>query len=92
MSFDPARFEPQHFLWKFENGVGTITLNRPELAHQSAAFAVEVVGKTVGAIDRAPITKLARQLAVALVEERPGKVSHPGTPACALRRRPRRRA
>jgi len=30
MSFDPARFEPQHFLWKFENGVGTITLNRPE--------------------------------------------------------------
>src|SRR5690348_1586028 len=30
MSFDPATFEPQHFLWKFENGVGTITLNRPE--------------------------------------------------------------
>jgi enoyl-CoA hydratase/carnithine racemase len=30
MSFDPARFEPRHFLWKFENGVATITLNRPE--------------------------------------------------------------
>jgi len=30
MSFDPAAFQPQHFLWKFENGVATITLNRPE--------------------------------------------------------------
>ena len=30
MSFDPASFQPKHFLWKFENGVATITLNRPE--------------------------------------------------------------
>jgi enoyl-CoA hydratase/carnithine racemase len=30
MTFDPVRFEPKHFLWKFENGVATITLNRPE--------------------------------------------------------------
>jgi enoyl-CoA hydratase/carnithine racemase len=30
MTFDPARFEPKHFEWKFENGVATITLNRPE--------------------------------------------------------------
>ena len=30
MSFDPAGFEPQHFLWAYENGVATITLNRPE--------------------------------------------------------------
>ena len=30
MSFDPAAFQPKHFLWKFENGVATITLNRPE--------------------------------------------------------------
>jgi enoyl-CoA hydratase/carnithine racemase len=30
MTFDPAAFQPQHFLWKFENGVATITLNRPE--------------------------------------------------------------
>src|SRR4029079_4710148 len=30
MSFDPASFQPQHFLWKFENGVATIMLNRPE--------------------------------------------------------------
>ncbi len=30
MSFDPATFQPTHFLWKFEDGVATITLNRPE--------------------------------------------------------------
>jgi len=30
VSFDPASFQPKHFLWKFENGVATITLNRPE--------------------------------------------------------------
>lgn len=27
---NPAKFEPRHFLWTFDNGVGTITLNRPE--------------------------------------------------------------
>jgi enoyl-CoA hydratase/carnithine racemase len=30
MSFDPANFHPQHFLWEFQSGVATITLNRPE--------------------------------------------------------------
>ena len=30
MSFDPASFAPAHFLWKFADGVATITLNRPE--------------------------------------------------------------
>ena len=30
MTFDPATFNPAHFLWKFEDGVATITLNRPE--------------------------------------------------------------
>jgi enoyl-CoA hydratase/carnithine racemase len=30
MSFDPAAFKPAHFLWEFANGVGTVTLNRPE--------------------------------------------------------------
>ncbi|QAY75890.1 enoyl-CoA hydratase family protein [Sphingosinicella sp. BN140058] len=30
MSFDPARFAPAHFLWTFDAGVATITLNRPE--------------------------------------------------------------
>jgi enoyl-CoA hydratase/carnithine racemase len=30
MSLDPATLEPRHFLWSFEEGVATITLNRPE--------------------------------------------------------------
>jgi enoyl-CoA hydratase/carnithine racemase len=30
MTFDPASFQPRHFQWKFESGVATITLNRPE--------------------------------------------------------------
>jgi enoyl-CoA hydratase/carnithine racemase len=30
MSFDPHSFEPKHFLWRFEDGVATVTLNRPE--------------------------------------------------------------
>ncbi len=30
MSFDAATFVPTHFQWGFDNGVATITLNRPE--------------------------------------------------------------
>ena len=30
MSLDPATLEPEHFLWTFAEGVGTVTLNRPE--------------------------------------------------------------
>ncbi len=30
MSFDPATYRPEHFLWSFADGVTTITLNRPE--------------------------------------------------------------
>ncbi len=30
MTFDPAAFRPQHFLWQVEDGVATVTLNRPE--------------------------------------------------------------
>jgi enoyl-CoA hydratase/carnithine racemase len=30
VTFDPATFEPTHFLWEFGEGVATLTLNRPE--------------------------------------------------------------
>jgi enoyl-CoA hydratase/carnithine racemase len=30
VSLDPQTLEPQHFLWSFEDGVATVTLNRPE--------------------------------------------------------------
>ena len=30
MSLDPKTLEPEHFLWAFDDGVATVTLNRPE--------------------------------------------------------------
>jgi len=30
VTFDPASFEPAHFLWDYANGVATVTFNRPE--------------------------------------------------------------
>jgi enoyl-CoA hydratase/carnithine racemase len=30
MSFDPATFRPVHFLWDCNDGIATVTLNRPE--------------------------------------------------------------
>ena len=30
MSLAPATFEPEHFLWSFDSGVATVTLNRPD--------------------------------------------------------------
>lgn len=27
---DPKTYNPEHFLWQFEEGIGTVTLNRPE--------------------------------------------------------------
>ena len=30
MTWDPASFEPKHFLWEYGNCIATITLNRPE--------------------------------------------------------------
>ena len=30
MTFDPVNFAPKHFLWSYDDGVATITLNRPD--------------------------------------------------------------
>jgi enoyl-CoA hydratase/carnithine racemase len=30
VSFGPASFHPEHFLWEFNEGIATVTLNRPE--------------------------------------------------------------
>ena len=30
MTWDPASFKPQNFLWEYQDCIGTITLNRPE--------------------------------------------------------------
>ena len=28
--FDPSQYQPEHFLWSFQAGVATITLNIPD--------------------------------------------------------------
>ena len=50
MSFDPATFQPKHFLWKFENGVATVTLNRPERKNPLTFLSYDELRKTFRAL------------------------------------------
>ena len=52
MSFDPASFQPTHFLWKFENGVATITLNRPERKNPLTFESYDELRDTFRALDQ----------------------------------------
>jgi enoyl-CoA hydratase/carnithine racemase len=51
MSFDPTSFEPKHFMWKFENGVATVTLNRPERKNPLTFDSYEELRSTFHALD-----------------------------------------
>lgn len=51
MSFDPATFAPEHFLWAFENGVATITLNRPERKNPLTFESYEELRATFHSLD-----------------------------------------
>jgi enoyl-CoA hydratase/carnithine racemase len=51
MSFDPAAFAPKHFLWTFENGVATITLNRPEKKNPLTFESYDELRSTFYALD-----------------------------------------
>lgn len=53
MSFDPASFTPTHFLWEFQNGVGTIILNRPERKNPLTFESYDELRDTFRALDRA---------------------------------------
>jgi len=53
MSFDPASFTPKHFLWEFQNGVGTIILNRPERKNPLTFESYEELRDTFRALDHA---------------------------------------
>src|SRR4051794_41838042 len=52
MSFDPATFHPKHFLWEFNNGVATITLNRPERKNPLTFESYDELRDTFRALDR----------------------------------------
>ncbi len=51
MSFDPSTFKPARFLWEFENGVATITLNRPERKNPLTFESYEELRSTFYALD-----------------------------------------
>jgi enoyl-CoA hydratase/carnithine racemase len=51
VSFDPASFQPQHFLWAFEDGVATITLNRPERKNPLTFESYDELRDTFRALD-----------------------------------------
>jgi enoyl-CoA hydratase/carnithine racemase len=53
VSFDPASFTPTHFLWEFQNGVGTIILNRPERKNPLTFESYDELRDTFRALDRA---------------------------------------
>ena len=57
MSFDAASFGPEHFLWGFEDGVATITLNRPERKNPLTFESYAELRDTFRALTDAPAVK-----------------------------------
>ena len=58
MSFDAATFRPEHFLWAFEDGVATITLNRPERKNPLTFESYAELRDTFRALTEAPAVKV----------------------------------
>ncbi len=57
MSFDPATFAPTHFLWAYNDGVGTITLNRPDRKNPLTFDIYHELRATFWALDKTPEVK-----------------------------------
>ena len=51
MTFDPATFQPTHFLWDYSDGVATITLNRPERKNPLTFESYEELRATFHSLD-----------------------------------------
>ena len=58
MSFDAASFRPEHFLWAFDSGVATITLNRPERKNPLTFESYAELRDTFRALTEAPDVKV----------------------------------
>jgi enoyl-CoA hydratase/carnithine racemase len=69
---DPATFAPTHFLWKFENGVATVTLNRPERKNPLTFESYDELRDTFRAL------KGARQIKVVVIRGAGGNFSSGG--------------
>ena len=57
MSLDPQTLEPTHFLWAFEDGVATVTLNRPERKNPLTFDSYAELRDTFGELDFTPEVK-----------------------------------
>jgi enoyl-CoA hydratase/carnithine racemase len=57
VSFDPATFAPTHFLWSYNDGVGTITLNRPERKNPLTFESYDELRDTFWALDKTRAVK-----------------------------------
>jgi enoyl-CoA hydratase/carnithine racemase len=51
VSFDPASFQPKHFLWEFRDGIATVTLNRPERKNPLTFESYDELRDTFRALD-----------------------------------------
>jgi enoyl-CoA hydratase/carnithine racemase len=58
VSLDPLAFAPQHFLWKFEDGVATVTLNRPERKNPLTFESYDELRDTFHALKQARAVKV----------------------------------
>jgi len=54
---NPGDFAPEHFLWKFEEGVATVTLNRPERKNPLTFESYAELRDTFRALSHAPAVK-----------------------------------
>jgi enoyl-CoA hydratase/carnithine racemase len=57
MSLDPQTLEPTHFLWAFEDGVATVTLNRPERKNPLTFDSYAELRDTFGELAHTPQVK-----------------------------------
>lgn len=58
MTWDPASFEPKHFLWDYKDAVATITLNRPERKNPLTFDSYEELRATFHELDHNYKTKV----------------------------------
>jgi enoyl-CoA hydratase/carnithine racemase len=58
VTFDPTTFQPTHFLWKLEDGIATITLNRPERKNPLTFDSYDELRDTFRALNKARDVKV----------------------------------
>ena len=54
---DPRNFKPQHFLWNFDSGIATVTLNRPERKNPLTFDSYAELRDTFRALTALPIVR-----------------------------------